>query len=121
LPDPPEFNSGRKRGEEEKGKDGRDIFSKSGAKEPGEVTQKLRTLATLAEDLSSIPSTHMVSYIHPVLGHSTPSSELHGHQAGTQCTYIHAGKTFIHIKQISKSRNHFYKRAGDVISARAPT
>ena len=36
----------------------------------------------------------------PVLGKMLPSSDLCWHQAHMWCTYIHAGKTLLHLKQI---------------------
>lgn len=56
-----------------------------------DMDQQLRTLAVLAEDLGSMPSTRMVTYSSE---HLTPSSDLqHRHAHG-----VHTDKTPIHIK-----------------------
>jgi hypothetical protein len=61
----------------------------------GEMAQRLRVPAVLAEALSSAPRTHMAIHnsVTPVLGDLTPSSSLHSYQV---CTYMHAGKTPLH-------------------------
>ena len=40
--------------------------------------RELEALAALLEDPGSIPSTHVVAYVTPVLGNPMPSSDLYG-------------------------------------------
>ena len=65
----------------------------------GEMNQCLRPIAALAEDLSSIPSTHMAAHIYltPAQRQMTPTLSSTG---ASQTWYIdvHAGKTPVHIK-----------------------
>lgn len=59
--------------------------------------------AALVEDLGLAPCTHVMtcnSFISPVPGDLITLSDLWGHQEHTWCAYIHAGKTFRHIKWI---------------------
>jgi hypothetical protein len=58
----------------------------------GEMAQRLRALVVFAEDLYLGPNTHMMAHKHRYLS-SRISSDLHRHQACTQCTGQHAGKT----------------------------
>lgn len=61
------------------------------------VAQWLRRPAPLAEDPGSSPSTNMVVYNFRTRG-TCIFLGLYGHQARILCTYLHAGKTLIHIK-----------------------
>lgn len=46
----------------------------------GGIAQRLRTLVALAEELDSIPTTHItMGLTAPVPGHPTPSSDRHQH------------------------------------------
>jgi hypothetical protein len=61
------------------------------------IVQQLRAWAALAEDLGSVPSTHLAaqSFLTQVLGGLTPSSGLHRYQAYMD---ICVGKTPIYIR-----------------------
>ena len=60
------------------------------------MTQRLRVLAALAEDLGMIPSIHKGSQLSmtPVLEDTMPSSGLY-RNCMHRCTYTHTGKTLI--------------------------
>lgn len=63
-----------------------------------EITQRLIALTAIPEHLGSNPST--TGWLTSVIlapGKPISSSSLHGHQAHTWCTDIHAGKMLIHI------------------------
>lgn len=62
-----------------------------------EIPQWLKEHITLAEDLGSVPSTHLAaqSFLTQVLGGLTPSSGLHRYQAYMD---ICVGKTPIYIR-----------------------
>lgn len=51
-----------------------------------EMDQQLGGLAALAEDLGSVPNTHVAAQSHLL----SPSSGHYGHYTHTQCTYMHA-------------------------------
>lgn len=55
------------------------------------MAQSLRTLAAFAEDLGTVPSTHVVTY-NPVPEDLKPSFDLQGHQANMWCAHLHPGK-----------------------------
>ena len=59
-------------------------------------------LVALAEEMGSVPSTHMVAHNHPYSWHQLyevqHSYEFHEHQACMWCTNMHAGKT--HTKDL---------------------
>lgn len=60
----------------------------------------LRALFALADNQVSVPSTHMVTHkpsVTPVQLGPVPSALLED-RAHMLCTYIHAGKTHIHLK-----------------------
>ena len=61
----------------------------------GKVTQQLKPLADLAEDLGSIPAHtwQLITSVTPTQLRNTQT-----HQTHTWCTDIHAGKTLIHTK-----------------------
>jgi hypothetical protein len=60
------------------------------------MVQWLRALAALAENMNSIPRTHVVAHtsVTPVPGTTGSSSDLHRHQAHKRYTYIH---TYTHM------------------------
>ena len=67
------------------------------------MAQWLGTLVALAEEPSLVPCTCLVGHgfpklVTPVPGDPVPSPDLRGHQAGMQCTYIHAKEILIRIK-----------------------
>jgi hypothetical protein len=74
------------------------------------MAQWFRALVALAEDLDSIPSTHMIVLNSSYKGSSTtfpppgaPGTHL------TCCPYIHADKTLIHIKEKKKIKLKKFK------------
>lgn len=73
------------------------IFKRRSGIGAEELAWLLRTLTTVAENLSSISSTHMGNFS------SRGPSALLCIQACTQCTYIHADKTLIYIKCMWKN------------------
>lgn len=54
----------------------------------GEMTQLLRTLPALSEDLDSFPRTHLMAHSHPIEGNLILCSDLHRHKAYIYI-YIH--------------------------------
>lgn len=64
----------------------------------GVLAQQLATLLVLAEDLGSAPSAHVAAHNSPASqGNLAPSSDLIRHWAHRQHTYLHGGRTLIHI------------------------
>lgn len=59
--------------------------------EAGEIAQRSRALVAIAEDPGSVPSSHMLAQSSVTVVPREP--------IGTyMCTYMRAGRTFIHIK-----------------------
>jgi hypothetical protein len=68
----------------------------STASESVEVTQWLRAIASLADDIGLVARTHKAA--HNSSRDPTPFSDLHGYQPCTSYTDVHSDKTLIHIE-----------------------
>jgi len=79
-----------------------------------EIAQWLRALAALAGDLEFGSAWHQLS------GCIKPSSGFGGHQAHIWCIHIHAGKTFIHIRNKDKSLKKHVKNVNRWPVKRSP-
>lgn len=64
------------------------------------MAQSLKAMASLAKDLGLNPSMHIktCNHLSVISEDLTPSFDFFRHQACIGYTYIHAGKTFMHIK-----------------------
>ena len=75
------------------------LFVFKGFVGPGELSQWLRALTALLEDLALIPCTHVSAYKHlglSIPGDPTVFSGLRGYQAHKWCTDLYSSKTPIH-------------------------
>ena len=77
------------------------IFLKTIISGARELTQQLRVLVALAEDLGSVPITHMVPSVIPHLEDLTPSFDVGRHQA---CLWaiIHTHRQNIHTHKLKQ-------------------
>lgn len=71
----------------------------------GEMLQRLRELAALLEDQSSVPSAHIAAHKR-YLQFQRISSGLRGYKAGIQCTHMNADKQInAHMHKIKQNKN----------------